>query len=129
VAITSWLRAPRFELGSFVVTTGREDVLVPAGAMYAGSLPIATTLLRPGESAELLYRGHRVIVSGYDEYAGDHPFRAARVLVPSPSGVFVARAEDPGTWFDDVALASWRPCVAYLAIVMAVAIPGLVAAL
>jgi hypothetical protein len=48
---------------------------------------------------------------------------------PGPDGIVVARAGKTAFGDLDVALSLWRPCVAYLVIAVAVALPGLVAAL
>lgn len=119
VEITSWLRGPRIITRPFVVTTARGDVPV-TGAQVCTKLSAATTTLGVGESMTALAAGDRVVIAGHRTNADGHPFRAADAtdvaFVASPA------ARDR---FSDVALVVWRPAVAYLAIVVAVALPYL----
>jgi hypothetical protein len=86
-------------------------------------------VLHVGEAVAVLRRGDRVVVGGLVVPEADHPFRSSSALVPGPAGVVVRRHDDPGDGFTTAALVVWRPCVAFLAIMTAVAIPGLVAVL
>jgi hypothetical protein len=129
--IEGWLRGPRALVDSFEVATTAGHVPIPVGAELAASLPVLSTVLHVGESVAVLRRGDRVVVSGLVEPPVGHPFRGASVLVPGPDGIVVGRADDGGGGggFATVALVAWRPCVALLAILIAVAIPGLAAVL
>lgn len=79
-----------------------------------------------------LRRGDRVVIAGL--VAGPaareeaHPFRSSAVLTAGAGGISVAHASAERYGFANVALALWRPCVAYLAILIAIGIPSLVAA-
>jgi hypothetical protein len=113
------------------MTTGAGDVPIPGGA-WIGPLSTTTTQLRTGESVSTLRRGDRVVVTGLvsrpAERDGAHPFRSAPVLIAGPGGISVAHARDERYGFSNVAIALWRPCVAYLAILIAIGVPSLVAA-
>lgn len=118
--ITSWLRGPRLAARSFAVTTARGALPVSGAAILA---PIAdtTTGLDIGGHAPALHGGDRVIVAGRTAAGGDHPFRASDAM----EVVSVASSEARRYRFSDVTLVVWRPSVAYLAILVAVAVPAL----
>jgi hypothetical protein len=113
---------PRARVSRFV-----RPVPIPVGAELAASLPELSTILQVGESVAVLRRGDRVVVGGLIVPAADHPFRGSSALVPGPAGVVVRREGDDRDDFADVALVAWRPCVALLVILTAVAIPALAA--
>ena len=97
--------------------------------MVALGLPLVSSVLRTGEAVVVLRGGDRVGLAGFVERDdGDHPFRSATVPVPGPHGVMVGRASVV-TPAAHVGLATWRPAVAYLVIVIVVAIPGLLGVL
>jgi hypothetical protein len=127
--LEGWLRGPRALVDAFEVSTGVGSVLVPIGAELAAQLPETSTVLEVGESVAVLRRGDRVVVGGLVEPPSDHPFRGTAALVPGPGGVVVRRHDDAGEDLASVALVAWRPCVALLIILTAVAIPALAAAL
>ena len=129
VEITSWLRGPRTWLRAFTVTTRAGATPIPSGAELVSALPAVTTQLETGERLGVLRRGDRVMIAGLVEPPANHPFRDSAALVPGTAGVYIARAGDRTGRFAGLALALWRPCVAYFTIVMAVALVGLVAAL
>jgi hypothetical protein len=131
VEITSWLRGPRAMLRPFSVTTRAGDVPVPGGT-WVGPLSATTTQLRTGESVSALRCGDGVVVAGLvASRSGDraHPFRSSTALTAGAGGISIAHASAERHGFANVALALWRPCVAYLAILIAIGIPSLVAAL
>ena len=128
VEITSWLRGPRTELRRFAVTTRAGAIPIPGGAELVAPLSPMTTHLATGESLEALRAGDRVIVAGLVEPPADHPFRNAG-LIAGTHGVHVQRVDDTTGRFAHLALALWRPCMAYFTIAMTVALLGLVAAL
>jgi len=118
--IASWLRGPRIVTRAFSVTTNRGIVPVTGAAVLA-HVPATTTGLAIGETAQILAPGHHVVIATRSETASGHPFRAmdvTNVLLVAPVGT------RPYT-FADIALVAWRPAVAYLAILIAVALPGL----
>ena len=125
--IEGWLRGPRALVDSFEVATAAGHIPIPIGAELAAPLPALSTVLHVGESVAVLRRGDRVAVAGLVEPPADHPFRGASVLIPGPDGVVVGSAGDGGGGFASIALVAWRPCVALLAILIAVALPGLAA--
>lgn len=127
--IEGWLRGPRALVDAFEVVTPAGRIPIPVGAALAASLPALSTVLRVGESVAVLRRGDPVVISGLVAPPADHPFRGAAVLVPGPRGVVVGRPGDGGGGFASIALVAWRPCVALLAILVAVAAPGLAAVL
>lgn len=123
VEITSWLRGPRVVQRRFAVSIAGATVPV-SGAYLVASLPAATTQLATGECFAVLRPGDRVTIAGHAEAAGA-PFRTS--AAPLSGEIFVAPAERSPGWFPQVALAMWRPCVAYLLIVVAAALPALAA--
>lgn len=125
VSIRSWLRGPELVVTGFELATREGAVPVPPGAILAAPLPLVTTALRTGESMAVLHGGDAVALGGFDAPADGSPFR--RSLAPTAgSAVIVAPDPLPSTdGFAQVALAAWRPCVAYLLIFLAAALPAL----
>jgi hypothetical protein len=121
--ITSWLRGPRVVQRSFAVSIAGATIPVN-GAHLVAPLPAATTQLQIGESFAVLRPGDRVTIAGHARATGD-PFRTS--AAPLAGELFIAPAERGASSFAHVALAMWRPCVAYLLIVVAVALPALAA--
>jgi hypothetical protein len=126
--IAGWLRGPRLVCRQFEVTTQGGPVRVTRDIRVVAALPALSTRLRPGEAVRVLREGDRVALSGFVAPHGDHPFRASHGWVPEADAVVAREGEPPGG-FAGVALALWRPCVAYLLVVTAVALPALAAAL
>jgi hypothetical protein len=124
VAITSWLRGPALVLAPCAVTTPAGELVVPGGAELIAHLPDDTQALRFGDSTPVLRTGERVTLAGYAPPADGHPFRDSAALVPGH--VRIARATDRGGTAADIALAMWRPCVAYLLILATIALPAIV---
>ena len=122
VAITSWLRGPELGVAPCSVMTPAGELLVPGGAELVAHLPLDTTMLRTGEHIPVLRAGDEVLVAGYVPAPEGHPFRDATGLVPDR--VRVARQRDDGNTITDLVLALWRPCVAYLLILAAIALPA-----
>lgn len=118
--VTSWLRGPRLVVGRFVVTTPHGDVPVH-GAPLLVAVPAASTTLDVGEHVPVLRAGDRVVLAARTAKADGHPFRA------SDAGEITAVATPDAhrLRFSDIALVVWRPAVAYLAILVAVAAPYL----
>jgi hypothetical protein len=123
--ITSWLRGPRVVQRGFAVTTAVGTLPVRGAHLVAG-LPAATTQLRVGERLGVLAPGDEVQIGGHGDASGD-PFRTS--AAPLADGMFVAPAALDRPGFPSVALVLWRPCVAYLLIVSAIAVPALAALL
>ncbi len=125
VAVRSWLRGPEIVVDGFEITTPDGAVPVPPGAILAAPLPLASTALEVGEGLAALHGGTPVALAGFDRPADGSPFR--RSLAPTASGsVVVGPAQrDADGGLAQIALAAWRPCVAYLLIFLAVAIPAL----
>jgi hypothetical protein len=121
--ITSWLRGPRIVQRPFAVSIAGATIPI-SGAHLVAAMPAATTQLRTGEAYAVLRPGDRVTIAGHADAAGD-PFRTS--AAPLAGDVMIAPADRAPAGFAQVALAMWRPCVAYLLIVVAVAIPALAA--
>jgi hypothetical protein len=121
--ITSWLRGPRVVQRPFAVNVAGATIPVN-GAHLVASLPDATTQVELGESFAVLRGGDRVLIAGHSHASGD-PFRTS--AAPLAGELFIAPADRASSGFAHVALAMWRPCVAYLLIVVAVALPALAA--
>jgi hypothetical protein len=118
--ITSALRGPRLVARSFVVTTPAGKLPI-SGSPLIANVPTATTALEVGEHAEVLEPGAKVVVAGRTHAADDHPFRGS----DATEVALVAAANLQRYRFRDVVLVVWRPAVAYFAILIAVALPGL----
>ncbi|HEY5920383.1 MAG TPA: hypothetical protein VIV11_01875 [Kofleriaceae bacterium] len=118
--ITSWLRGPRLATRSFVVTTKHGSVPLD-GVHVLSAVPASTTQLDIGEHAAVLRPGDRVLVACRAGNRDGSPFRAIDATeVTTIASPFVRPYR-----FSDVALVVWRPAVAYLAILIAVALPYL----
>ena len=127
--LTSWLRGPRYVTQPFTIATPREELVVPAGIEILAPLPDVTTQLEVGELLDLVRQGDPVVVGGFVDADASHPFRGALAALPGDRGVVVAHADRTTFGDRDLALVLWRPCVAYLVIVVTIALPGLIAAL
>jgi hypothetical protein len=125
IEIPSWLRGPRLLQRSFMISTSAGPIPV-TGAQLVAPLPTMTTLLGRDESLGLIHPGDTVIVAGQTQDEGG-PFRSSSA--PLAGSLYVAPANVERAGFVSAALAMWRPCVAYLLIVTAVALPGLAALL
>lgn len=121
--ITSWLRGPRVVQRPFAVRTSIGTLPV-RGAHLVAAIPPATTQLRVGESIEVLGPGEDVQIAGHGDAAGD-PFRTS--AAPIADAMYVAPTSFDSPGFASAALVMWRPCVAYLLIVSAIAVPALAA--
>jgi hypothetical protein len=126
--IAGWLRGPRLTSRAFEVNTPEGPVRVTRDIRVVAALPALSTRLRTGEAVRVLRVGDRVVLAGFEAPHGDHPFRASHGWIPTADAA-VARRGEPSAGFAGVALALWRPCVAYLLVVTAVALPALAAAL
>ncbi len=127
--LEGWLSGPRPLVDAFEVETAAGRIPIPVGAELAASVPAGSSILHPGEAVAVLRRGDRVVVGGLVGPDPDHPFRSSAALVPGPDGVVVRRHDDRSGGLDAIALLAWRPCVAFLMILTAAAIPGLVSAI
>ena len=127
--IPTYLRGPRLLSQPFAIETPQGPLLVPPGVEILARIPPITTQLRDGEALELARHGDQVVVGGFEDPDPTHPFRGSLAPQPGRHGLVVARAGDTAFGDADVALALWRPCVAYLVIGIAVALPGLISAL
>ena len=125
--ITSWLRGPRAITSACEVVTSSGTIPVPPGVLLVAPLPLATTLLRTGERIAVLRGGDGVALGGYERHASGQPFRDSGAPIPSERGVLIGPALDDGG--GQLALVAWRPCIAYLVIVVIVAVPALVTVL
>lgn len=118
--ITSWLRGPRLAVRSFVVTTPRGSV--PLTGITVLAQPSATTAsLDVGGHVRVLAPGDRVVLGGRRGSDDGHPFRA----IDATDVAIVATPDVRRYRFSDIALVVWRPAAAYLAILVAIALPYL----
>ncbi|MFT3692429.1 MAG: hypothetical protein QM831_04760 [Kofleriaceae bacterium] len=125
--IAGWLRPPRPVVRSFSVTTPDGELVVPGARLHAPLDP-STTLLEVGESFGALRDGDWVAVSIEPPTQTEGPFRSstAPLIAANPA---VAPISLPPVTFADMTLALWRPAVAYLVILVALAAPALAALL
>jgi hypothetical protein len=129
LTLASWLRGPTPATRAFTLVTARGAVPVPAGIALDVQLPAGSTLLATGESIAVVRAGDEVAIEGFVEPPAGHPFRGSSAPQPGPRGLALTRTGDPPPDLAQVALVAWRPCVAYLAIVLVVALPALAGAL
>jgi len=124
--VATWLRPPRTRVRSFVVATPTGAIPV-SGARLIAPLDPATTALRVGEAFGVLRAGDPIVISSTRSAARDgDPFRES--AGPHVGGdPVIAPYGLPHLTFSDLALALWRPTVAYLVILVAVAAPALAA--
>ncbi|MFN0250226.1 MAG: hypothetical protein ACKV2T_25300 [Kofleriaceae bacterium] len=125
-AITSWLRGPEPVCSAFELTTQNGPLPIPASARILAPLPIASTTLRVGEIVPALYGGEEVSANGFEKHANGEPFRDSNAPIPSTRGVDVAPTTPGRTGLEQLALAAWRPSIAYLLVLLAVAGPALI---
>jgi hypothetical protein len=124
--ITSWLRPPRPLVRSFSVATPGGEVPIH-GARLVAPLDPSTTALSVGESYAALRAGDRITISSARSSGSESdPFRKTAAPIVGADPV-VAPFGVPQLTFSDLALSLWRPAVAYLVILVAVAIPALAA--
>jgi len=127
--IASWLRGARPIVHAFELRTDRERIPIPARAQLACPLPPGSTHLAAGESIAVLRRGDRVAVSGLVAPEGSDPFRTSTAWTAGSDGLCVHGELEQPRDFAEVALQLWRPHVAYILVVTAVALPAIVALL
>lgn len=127
--IAGWWRGLRTAADAFTVTSDRGPIIVPAGAAIVCAPSPRTLELETGAETAVLRAGDRVTLVGFVAPDPGDPFRGASAMLPGPGGVVVGSADLPRVGFAEVALSTWRPCLAYLLAVVAVAIPALVGVL
>jgi len=125
-AITSWLRGPEPVCSAFELTTQNGPLPIPASARVLAPLPLASTMLQVGEIVPALYGGEEVSASGFEQHTSGEPFRDSSAPIPSTRGVDVAPTTPGRAGFEQLALAAWRPSIAYLLVLLAVAAPALI---
>ncbi len=125
-AITSWLRGPEPVCSAFELTTPNGPLPIPASARVLAPLPLASTMLRVGEVVPALYGGEEVSASGFEKHASGGPFRDSSAPIPSTHGVDVSPTTPDRAGIEQLALAAWRPSIAYLLVLLAVAAPALI---
>ena len=123
--VATWLRPPRARVRSFIVATPTGEVPISNAKMIAPLDP-ATTALRVGESFGVLRAGDPITISSRPVGRGGDPFRESAGPLVGADPV-IAPYGLPHLTFSDLALALWRPTVAYLVILVAVAAPALAA--
>ncbi len=123
--IAGWLRAPRTVVRPFVLATPMGAVPIPGARLVAAVAP-ATTALHVGEAVPIVRVGDAVVVAGLELGNSAGPFRSLAGPVAGDD-VVVARTDSPPASFADIALGTWRPAVAYLGILVMLALPALAA--
>jgi hypothetical protein len=118
--ITSSLRGPRLVTRPFVVTTAHGNIPV-SGAKVLAPVPAETTTLEIGEHTGVLAPGDRVVIAARSTTDGGHPFRSS----DATDVLLVASQYARSYRLSDIVLVGWRPALAYLAILTAVAAPFL----
>jgi hypothetical protein len=126
--IAGWLRGPRLVARPFRVLTRAGTVPVPGDVAVVASPPLLSTRLATGEALAVISEGDRVAVAGFVVPPADHPFRTSAGLIPGSAGIHAGREGEPPGGFTAMALVLWRPCVAYLIVTVAAALPGVAAA-
>ncbi|HEX4453433.1 MAG TPA: hypothetical protein VH143_21320 [Kofleriaceae bacterium] len=125
--IAGWLRAPRTVVRPFTIATPEGELPIP-GARLATAIAPATTILSVGEAMPIISVGDVVVIAGLERRDTGEPFRAHAGLTPGED-IAIARADLPPASAADVAFATWRPTLAYLAILVAISLPALAAEL
>ena len=123
--IAGWLRAPRTTVRAFVLATPTGAVPIPGARLVAAVAP-ETTALHVGEAVSIVRAGDAVVVAGLERDHSGAPFRSLAGPVAGED-VVLALAATPPASLADVALATWRPAVAYLGILVMVVLPALAA--
>lgn len=127
--IVGWLRGPQVDARPFEVQTDAGLIAVPGGVEVVCAPPASSTRLASGEALVMLRPGDRVALTGFVKASEDAPYRGSAGMIPSSSGAWVAPAGVAQPGFAGVALAMWRPCVAYLLVAAAVMLPAIAGAL
>lgn len=125
-AITSWLRGPEPIASGFELTTKDGSLPVPASARVRAPLPLESTIARVGEIVPVVRGGDEVAVSGYEQHESGQPFRDSSAPIPSTAGVEIAPTRAGAAGLEQLVLAAWRPAIAYLFVLLAVAVPALI---
>ncbi len=124
--ITSWLRGPRMWMRSFIASANGELIRVPSGAVLATAVPKISSAMRAGEAVVVIHQRDPIVLGGFVEReVGESPFRSVTMTVPGPAGILVGRDEPVSTPIESMLLTAWRPSVAYLLIMLAIAVPSL----
>jgi hypothetical protein len=125
--IAGWLRAPRTVVRPFTIATPDGELPIP-GARLAATISPTTTVLRVGEAMPVVSVGDAVMIAGLERATTGEPFRAHAGWMPGED-IAIARTDLPPASAADVAFATWRPTIAYLAILVAISLPALAAVL
>ena len=124
--ITSWLRGPRALLQPFTLVTKTGSIVVHGGAELVVPVPATTTQLLVGEALGVLRHRDQVIVAGLEHATDGDPYRGSSAALGS--GRVIVGSSDQHYGLAHVALTLWRPCFAYLMILIAIGVPAMIAA-
>jgi hypothetical protein len=124
-ALHSWLRGPEPFVREHEVHTPRGIARVPATARLISPLPRSTTVLRSNEGTPVLSGGDRVWLVGFVPIGEGSPFREAHALIPGEHPEIHVLSDDTDPR-EQLVLAAWRPAIAYLVVLLAIAGPGLI---
>jgi hypothetical protein len=122
--IAGWLRGPDVSARAFEVETANGRIAVPGGIEIVFDPQPTSARLASGHSLPVLQVGDRVTLAGFAKAQGD-VYRGAVGMIPSSAGAWVGPAGVGAAGFTGVALAMWRPCVAFLLVAVAVMLPAL----
>lgn len=123
--VATWLRPPRARVRTFIVATPTGEIPI-SGARLIAPIDPATTALYVGEALGVLRAGDPIAISSSPIASHGDPFRASAAPHVGSDPV-IAPYGLPHLTFADLALSLWRPTVAYLVILVAVAAPALAA--
>jgi len=122
-----WTRGLRTSTERLRLNTKDGPLEIPAGSRLVLPTPASAPFLEAGEVVAVLMSGERVVVAGFDEASADGPYRGA--IAPGSRGLTVwTEGSERRSAMREVLLRVWRPCLLYLAVTTAVALPGVVTA-
>ncbi len=136
--LVSWLRAPRVCMVPFEAVTASGAMPVHGADLHA-PVPGSTTWLAVGERVPMIRGGDDIVLYGQRATSTGDPFRStpttditaitltANSAAAGAGAPTAALPERAAPSFRDVVLLQWRPSVAYLAIVLAISLPAVLA--
>ena len=123
--VAGWLRGTQIIARPFEVMTPNGPIAVPSGISIACAPPPESAQLATGQELVLLQPGDRVDLAGFVDADPSAPYRGSSGMVPSEAGAWVGTNARYASGFGAVALATWRPFVAYLLVTVAVMLPAI----
>ncbi len=121
-----WFLGLRTQCESFVLRTPGGDLLVPQGARLIASTLLWSSRAGSGESRPILKAGDRVKVFGFVAPPAGNAFRQAQAPIAGTKGLVLLKLDEKKAGlFQELALATWRPAILYIAVISIIALPGL----